>query len=147
MTVRQNLEFPLRRHWIDISRKEVNEKVAEALENVGLGHTVDLMPQDLSGGMQKRVALARTLILRPEIILYDEPTTGLDPITGKEISTLIVEIQRKYNASSILISHDMHCIEITSDWVVVLSEGRCHAQGTYAELQDSTDETVTNFFK
>src|SRR5277367_4332195 len=104
MSVRKNLEFPLRRHWINISQKEIDMMVLEALENVGLVQTIDMMPQDLSGGMAKRVALARTLILKPEIILYDEPTTGLDPVTSREISKLIVEIQKKYHASSIIIS-------------------------------------------
>src|SRR6185295_18475393 len=99
MTVRENLEFPMRRHLKHLERKEANERVMEALHDVGLAHTVDMLPSELSGGMQKRIVLARTLILKPEIILYDEPTTGLDPITGKEISTLIVEIQKKYDTS------------------------------------------------
>ena len=98
MTVRQNLEFPLRRHWIQTSQSEVDMLVMEALTDVGLEHTVDMMPAELSGGMRKRIALARTLILKPEIILYDEPTTGLDPVTGKEIIQLIVEIQKKYKS-------------------------------------------------
>jgi phospholipid/cholesterol/gamma-HCH transport system ATP-binding protein len=147
MSVRKNLEFPLRRHWIKISQDEVDAMVMEVLGNVGLQHTVDMMPQDLSGGMQKRVALARTLILKPEIILYDEPTTGLDPITAREISLLIVEIQKKYNTSSIIISHDMHCVKLTSDWVAVLIDGKCYTQGTCADLERSSDPTLINFFK
>jgi phospholipid/cholesterol/gamma-HCH transport system ATP-binding protein len=147
MSVRKNLEFPLRRHWIKISQDEVDAMVMEVLGNVGFQHTVDLMPQDLSGGMQKRVALARTLILKPEIILYDEPTTGLDPITAREISLLIVEIQKKYNTSSIIISHDMHCVKLTSDWVAVLIDGKCYTQGTCADLERSSDQTLINFFK
>lgn len=95
MTVRKNLEFPLRRHWISITQKEVDDMVMEVLANVGLADTVSKLPEELSGGMRKRIALARTLILKPEIILYDEPTTGLDPVTGKEISQLIVEMQKK----------------------------------------------------
>jgi phospholipid/cholesterol/gamma-HCH transport system ATP-binding protein len=146
MSVRKNLEFPLRRHWINISQKEVDAMVGEVLENVGLQHTIDMMPQDLSGGMQKRIALARTLILKPEIILYDEPTTGLDPITAKEISLLIVEIQKKYKTASIIISHDMHCVKLTSDWIAMLIDGKCYAQGTCAELEGSTDQTIKNFF-
>jgi phospholipid/cholesterol/gamma-HCH transport system ATP-binding protein len=147
MTVRKNLEFPLRRHWIDLSQKEIDSMVMEVLGHVGLEHAVDMMPQDLSGGMQKRVALARTLILKPEIILYDEPTTGLDPITGREISSLIVEIQKRYNTSSIIISHDMNCVKLTSDRVAVLIDGKCYAQGTYAQLESSTDKVISNFFK
>ena len=108
MSVRENLEFPLRRHWIKVSQDEVNNMVLDALEDVGLKHTVDMMPVELSGGMRKRIALARTLILKPEIILYDEPTTGLDPITGKEIIELMKDIQEKYNTSSLIISHDMN---------------------------------------
>ncbi|ELR70146.1 Methionine ABC transporter ATP-binding protein [Fulvivirga imtechensis AK7] len=149
MTVRENLEFPLRRHHIKGKQdaEEVEVMVMEALGNVGLEHTVDMMPAELSGGMRKRIALARTLILRPEIILYDEPTTGLDPITGREISELIVEVQKKYNASSIIISHDINCISITSNRVVMLIDGRCYAEGTYQELSGSEDPKVREFFK
>jgi phospholipid/cholesterol/gamma-HCH transport system ATP-binding protein len=147
MTVRKNLEFPLRRHWINLAQKEVEAMVLEALENVGLASAVDMMPEELSGGMRKRVALARTLILKPEIILYDEPTTGLDPITGKGISTLIVDIQKKYHTASIIISHDMHCIKLTSDRVAVLVDGKCHAEGTFQELERSEDEIVKQFFE
>jgi phospholipid/cholesterol/gamma-HCH transport system ATP-binding protein len=147
MTVRENLEFPLRRHWFTVSQKEVDEMVMEALTNVGLSHTVDMMPAELSGGMRKRIALARTLILKPEIILYDEPTTGLDPITGKEICKLMVEIQEKYQTSSIIISHDMNCVRMTSDKVVVLIDGKCYMQGTYKELHQSNDDKVKQFFE
>lgn len=147
MTVRENLEFPLRRHWIETTQDEVNKMVIEALENVGLEHTVDMMPIELSGGMRKRIALARTLILKPEIILYDEPTTGLDPITGKEISELMVELQKKYQTSSLIISHDMNCVRLTSDRIVVLIDGKCYAEGTYEELKKSTDKKVKQFFE
>lgn len=147
MTVRENLEFPLRRHWMHQSQSEVDSMVMEALNNVGLGHTVDMMPIELSGGMRKRIALARTLILKPDIILYDEPTTGLDPITGKEISELIVEIQRKYKASSIIISHDLRCVELTADRVVVLIDGKCYAQGSFDELKRSKDPKLKHFFE
>lgn len=148
MTVRENLEFPLRRHWKKSKQnlEEVNARVMEALGNVGLAHTVDMMPSELSGGMRKRIALARTLILRPEIILYDEPTTGLDPITAREISELIVEVQHKYNASSIIISHDMNCIGITANRVVMLIEGRCYAEGQLNELKHHADQRVRDFF-
>src|SRR5512134_168707 len=132
MTVRENLEFPLRRHWKHEQRQQGAEgAIIEALTDVGLEHTVDMMPAELSGGMRKRIALARTLILKPEIILYDEPTTGLDPITAREISQLIVSVQRKYNASSVIISHDMHCINITSNRVIMLIDGTCYASNTF----------------
>jgi phospholipid/cholesterol/gamma-HCH transport system ATP-binding protein len=147
MTVRENLEFPLRRHWIRNSQEQVELLVMEALNDVGLGYTVDMMPAELSGGMRKRIALARTLILKPEIILYDEPTTGLDPITGKEIIRLIMEIQKKYKSSSLIISHDMSCVRMASDRVIVLIDGRCYAQGTYESLRKSGDPGVMQFFE
>lgn len=147
MTVRENLEFPLRRHWIETSKESVGSLVLEALTNVGLAHTVDMMPSELSGGMRKRIALARTLILKPEIILYDEPTTGLDPITGKEISNLMLEVQKKYNTSSVIISHDMNCVKIIANRIVVLIDGRCYANGTYEELKKSNDRKVKQFFE
>jgi len=147
MTVRENLEFPMRRHMKEINKEEANRRVMEALTNVGLAHTVDMMPAELSGGMQKRVALARTLILNPEIMLYDEPTTGLDPVTGKEISTLMTEIQRIYNTSSIIISHDMKCVERTADRIAVLLDGSCYALGTYDELRMSEDVNIKQFFE
>jgi phospholipid/cholesterol/gamma-HCH transport system ATP-binding protein len=146
MTVRENLEFPLRRHWIKQEAKDTEKAIMESLEDVDLAHTVDMMPSELSGGMRKRIALARTLILRPEIILYDEPTTGLDPITAREISELIMQVQKKYNASSLIISHDMNCINITSNRIVMLIDGRCYAQGSYQELQQLSDPKVHEFF-
>lgn len=147
MTVRENLEFPMRRHLKNMNTDEVNERVNEMLSNVGLLHTIDMMPSELSGGMQKRIALARTLILKPEIILYDEPTTGLDPVTGREISTLMVEMQEKYKTSSIIISHDMKCVKATADRVVVLVDGKAHAIGSYADIRQSADERVKQFFE
>lgn len=147
MTVRENLEFPLRRHWIQTSREEVNQLVMEALSDVGLEDTVEMMPAELSGGMRKRIALARTLILKPEIILYDEPTTGLDPITGKEISNLMVEVQEKYNTSSIIISHDMNCVKIVADKIVMLIDGSAYAYDTYENLGKSNDKKIMQFFE
>lgn len=147
MTVRENLEFPLRRHWFRKTKQEVENLIVEALSDVGLEHTIDMMPIELSGGMRKRIALARTLILKPQIILYDEPTTGLDPITGKEISNLMVEVQKKYNTSSVVISHDMHCVSITANRVVLLVDGICYVQGTYQELKQSNDPLVKGFFE
>jgi phospholipid/cholesterol/gamma-HCH transport system ATP-binding protein len=147
MTVRQNLEFPLRRHWIKMDQPEADQLVLGALTDVGLAHTIDKMPSELSGGMRKRIALARTLILKPEIILYDEPTTGLDPVTGKEIIQLIVEIQKKYRASSLIISHDMTCVRMAADRVVILVDGRCYAEGTFDSLKQSNDPKVKQFFE
>jgi phospholipid/cholesterol/gamma-HCH transport system ATP-binding protein len=147
MTVRENLEFPLRRHWIKISQKEVDDMVMEALENVNLSHTIDMMPSELSGGMQKRVALARTMILKPEIILYDEPTTGLDPVTARDIDNLILKLKKKYQTSSILISHDMNCVKNTADRVVLLLDGKCYTEGTYEALEQSNDENIKQFFE
>jgi len=147
MTVRDNLEFPLRRHWIKVTQEEVNTMVIDALEDVGLAHTVDMMPIELSGGMRKRIALARTLILKPDIILYDEPTTGLDPITAREIIGLMVEIQKKYNTSSLIISHDMNCVRMASDRIVVLVEGKCYASGTFEQLKLHPDPKVKHFFE
>ena len=147
MTVRENLEFPLRRHWIRVSQDEVKAMVMEALEDVGLAHTIDMMPEELSGGMRKRVALARTLILKPEIILYDEPTTGLDPMTGKEIIELMKHIQVKYNTTSLIISHDMNCVSMASDRVVILLDGRCYTSGKYGQLKQNTDPKVKQFFE
>lgn len=147
MTVRENLEFPLRRHWIKTTKESVNDLVLEALTNVGLADTIDKMPDELSGGMRKRIALARTLILKPKIILYDEPTTGLDPITGREICNLILEIQKKYNTSSIIISHDMNCVKMTANRIVMLIDGTCYATGTYDELRQSKDPRIKQFFE
>lgn len=147
MTIRENLEFPLRRHWIEVSQDEVNTMVMEALEDVGLEHTVDMMPAELSGGMRKRIALARTLILKPEIILYDEPTTGLDPMTAKGIIELIVDIQKKYNTTSLVISHDMNCVRMASDRVVILVDGMCYASGTFDSLLKNPDPDVKQFFE
>ncbi|RAK70744.1 ABC transporter ATP-binding protein [Hymenobacter edaphi] len=146
MTVRDNLLFPLRRHWLAHRRAEEAALVRQALEDVGLGHTADMMPAELSGGMRKRVALARTLILRPDILLYDEPTTGLDPVTSREISHLIREVQQKYGTAALIISHDMSCVRLTADRVALLVDGRCYAEGTYAQLQALPDPRIHEFF-
>ena len=146
MTVRENLEFPLRRHWIKLSDEEENNKVQQALEDVGLADTIDMYPVELSGGMRKRIALARTLILNPQLILYDEPTTGLDPITSKEITQLMIDIQKKYNTTSLIISHDITCVRMAATKVVMLIGGKCYASGTYQELENSPDPEVKQFF-
>lgn len=146
MTVRENLEFPLRRHKRHLSLAERESVVMEALNDVGLPHTVDNMPEELSGGMKKRIALARALMLKPRIILYDEPTTGLDPITAREISSLIVRIQKRYNTASIIISHDMNCVRATANRVVMLIDGKSYCEGDPLELAQSADENVKAFF-
>jgi len=147
MTVRENLRFPLRRHKLNISNAQEEEMIMDALEDVGLVHTIEMMPAELSGGMRKRIALARTLILKPEIILYDEPTTGLDPITAKEIINLIIKIRNKYGTSAIIISHDMNCVRMAADRIAVLAEGRCYAIGTYSELLENKQKEVKQFFE
>jgi len=145
MTVRENLEFPLR-DIKSMSKDEKDALVVEALANVSLENAMNKMPSELSGGMRKRVGLARTLILKPEIMLYDEPTTGLDPITSKEISNLILEVQQKYNTSSIIITHDVECAQITANRMVIIKNGLCFAEGTFDELSNSKDEWVRSFF-
>jgi phospholipid/cholesterol/gamma-HCH transport system ATP-binding protein len=147
MTVRENLEFPLRRHWIELIQEDVDKMVLDALKDVGLAHTIDMMPAELSGGMRKRIALARTLILKPEIILYDEPTTGLDTITSKEIIELMIHIQQKYNTTSLIISHDMTCVKMASNRVVMLIDGKCYMSNTYDELLKAEDPKVKLFFE
>lgn len=147
MTVRENLEFPLRRHTHKFDLKNTEELVMEALKNVGLEHTVDQMPEELSGGMQRRIALARALILQPKIILYDEPTTGLDPITAKEIIELMQSIQDKYNTSSLIITHDVDFARVISNRIILLLDGVNYIEGTYQELSNSEDPKVKAFFK
>ena len=148
MTVRENLEFPLRRHKKRFNKEvNTNEMVLEALENVRLAEAIDLMPAELSGGMKRRVALARTLIMYPKIILYDEPTSGLDPITSKEIIQLMLSIQKKYNTSSLIITHDVDCARVISDRMILLVDGINYAEGTFTELVKSKDKKVKAFFK
>jgi phospholipid/cholesterol/gamma-HCH transport system ATP-binding protein len=146
MTVRQNLSFVLQRHNKVISKDDVRKEIEEILQNVGLTEAIEKMPSELSGGMRKRAGLARTLILKPEIMLYDEPTTGLDTITSREISMEILDIQKKYKTSSIIITHDMACAKLTGDRIVILREGVVYAEGSYNQLENSTDEWVRSFF-
>ena len=148
MTVRENLEFPMRRHKNKLDpNSDAETLVREVLRSVGLEHTIDMMPAELSGGMQRRVALARTLILKPKIILYDEPTSGLDPITAKEIIELIMQIKEDYHTSSLIITHDMDCARVIADRVIILIDGQNYAEGSYQELSTSTDPNLQAFFK
>ena len=148
MSVRENLEFPLRRHTKKFGIiEDTTPLVMEALESVGLAHAIDLMPNELSGGMKRRIALARTLILKPKIILYDEPTTGLDPITSKEIILLMKSIQEKYNTSSIIITHDVDCAKAIANRMILLIDGINYIEGTFDELNASNDPKVQAFFK
>ena len=146
MSVRQNLKFTLKHHTRHLSDEAIETEIIEALDSVGLKESIDKMPAELSGGMQKRIALARAIIIKPEIILYDEPTSGLDTITSKEISELILDVQKKYKTSSIVITHDMACAKITANRILVLKEGTIVAEGTYEELEKSEDPWVRSFF-
>jgi phospholipid/cholesterol/gamma-HCH transport system ATP-binding protein len=146
MTLRENMEFPLTRILRIKDQKEIDRRVNEVLDSVGLMEAIDKMPSDLSGGMRKRAGLARTLIVHPEIMLYDEPTTGLDPITSREISNLILEVQKKYKTTSMIITHDMECANITSDRVLIIHDGEYIAEGSFDTLKRSKDELVKGFF-
>jgi phospholipid/cholesterol/gamma-HCH transport system ATP-binding protein len=147
MTVRENLEFPLTRVLKMTDQDEIDKRVETALEGVGLLDAIDKMPSDLSGGMRKRAGLARTIIVDPEIMLYDEPTTGLDPITSREISELILDIQKKNKTTSLIITHDMECARLASDRVIVMSDGEYIAEGTFDELHKSKNKIVASFFR
>ncbi len=146
MTVRQNLEFPLKRIKKELNKDEIDAKVQEVLTNVGLPDTSEKMPSELSGGMRKRISLARTIIVDPEIILYDEPTTGLDPITSDEISMLINDVQEKYKTSSIIITHDIECVRTVADRIVMLKDGYVYKEGTLAEFEADQDPNIASFF-
>ena len=146
MTVRKNLEFPLVRNRRNITRKEIDNAVETVLDAVGLGKTINQMPAELSGGQRKRIGIARTLILNPEIMLYDEPTAGLDPITCIEINELINEVQQRYKTSSIIITHDMTCAKSTGDRIAMLLDGQFQRQGSFEEVFKTNDERVKPFF-
>lgn len=147
MTVKQNLEFHLKRIKKDLSKKERDEKIAEVLENVGLPDSSDKMPSELSGGMRKRVSLARTIVIDPEIMLYDEPTTGLDPITSEEISVLINEVQKKYKTSSIIITHDISIARANANRIIMLHDGKVYLEGNLEIFEKSEDPIIKPFFK
>jgi phospholipid/cholesterol/gamma-HCH transport system ATP-binding protein len=146
MSVYENLAFPLRHHRKNLGRDKLNDMIREVLENVGLPEAGNLMPSELSGGMNKRIGLARTLILKPEIMLYDEPTAALDTATGKEISQLILDMQRKYQISSLIITHDIRCAKMTADRIIMLKEGTIVAEGSYDDLVKNDDEWIKSFF-
>jgi phospholipid/cholesterol/gamma-HCH transport system ATP-binding protein len=146
MTVYENLAFPLRHHKKEMGREKLDELIHEVLENVGLPEAGNMMPAELSGGMSKRIGLARTLILKPEIMLYDEPTTGLDTATAKEISQLILDLQRKYKISSLIITHDIACAKMVADRVIMLKDGVIIAEGSYDEMKNNNDEWIKSFF-
>jgi len=145
MTVRENLEFPLRKQ--DMPRKEKDKLVHQALQSVGLLEAIELVPNELSGGMKRRVALARAIILHPKIIIYDEPTTGLDPITAKEIIQLMRDIQKIYGSSALIITHDVDCSRVIADRMVLLIDGVNYAEGSFKELSSAKDERIQAFFK
>jgi phospholipid/cholesterol/gamma-HCH transport system ATP-binding protein len=147
MTIKQNLEFPLKRLKKTLTKKERDEKIEEVLENVGLADTLYKMPSELSGGMRKRASLARTIVVEPLIMLYDEPTTGLDPVTSDGISALINEVQKKYKTSSIIITHDIECARATAGRVIMLKDGEAYKEGSIDEFENSTDELIQSFFK
>jgi phospholipid/cholesterol/gamma-HCH transport system ATP-binding protein len=147
MTVRQNLEFPLSRIKRNLTEKERLEKIKEVLENVGLADALHKMPSQLSGGMRKRISLARTIVVDPLIMLYDEPTTGLDPATSDEISALINDVQKKYKTSSIIITHDIECARSTADRVIMLKDGDVYSEGKLDNFEKSMDPLIKSFFK
>ena len=146
MSVRENLKFPLIRHE-KLSGPDIENRIKEALSDVGLENALNKMPSELSGGMRKRVGLARSLILKPEIMLYDEPTTGLDPATSREISNLILKMQEKFSVTSVVVTHDIECAELTADRIVVLKNGVYSSEGGYDELRKSVDPFVRGFFE
>ena len=146
MTIRENLEFPLVRNKRHLKRTEINSAVENVLEAVGLAQTINQMPSELSGGQRKRIGIARTLILQPDIMLYDEPTAGLDPITCIDINNLINEVQERYKTSSIIITHDLSCAKSVGDRIVMLLDGRFERQGNFEEIFDTDDERVKPFY-
>lgn len=146
MTVRENLEFPLVRNVEGLTRPEIDERVESVLDAVGLLRTINQAPSELSGGQRKRIGIARTLILEPEIMLYDEPTAGLDPITCIEINELINEVQDKFRTSAIIITHDLTCARQTGDRIAMLLDGKFTKQGTFQEVFAEPDERIKSFY-
>jgi phospholipid/cholesterol/gamma-HCH transport system ATP-binding protein len=147
MTIKQNLEFQIKRTKRNLTKDQVDKKVALVLEQVGLTDTLDKMPSQLSGGMRKRISLARTIIVDPMIMLYDEPTTGLDPATSDEISALINFVQEKYKTSSIIITHDIECARATANRIIMLHDGEVYKEGDLKSFEQSKDALIKSFFK
>ena len=146
MTVRENLEFPLVRNKRNLTRAEINKEVEDVLDGVGLLRTINQMPSELSGGQRKRIGIARTLILRPDIMMYDEPTAGLDPLTCLDINSLINEVQERYKTSSIIITHDLACAKMVGDRVAMLLDGKFERVGKFAEIFDTEDQRGKPFY-
>ena len=146
MTVRENLEFPLKRNKRDLSQEKIDEAVKDVLDAVGLSDAADQMPAELSGGQKKRIGIARTIIMKPEVILYDEPTAGLDPLTSYEINDLINEVQKKFKTSSIIITHDLVCAKKTGDRILMLIDGNFIREGDFEEVFDTDDKRVKGFY-
>ncbi|MBA2250478.1 MAG: ABC transporter ATP-binding protein [Chitinophagaceae bacterium] len=146
MTVRENLAFPLTRHEKKMGHEEVTKEIETVLEAVGLSQVIDQMPSELSGGQRKRIGIARTLILHPEIMLYDEPTAGLDPITSTEINNLINLVQKQYKTTSIIITHDLSCAKSTGDRIAMMIDGKFIKQGSFDEIFNTDDERIKNFY-
>ena len=147
MTVRENMEFPLVRNVKNLTKKEINLRIEELLDAVGLPQTINQMPSELSGGQKKRIGVARTLVLNPEIMLYDEPTAGLDPITCVDINNLINEVRERYKTTSIVITHDLSCAKQTGDRMAVLLEGQFNAIGSFEEVfPNASDERIKSFY-
>jgi phospholipid/cholesterol/gamma-HCH transport system ATP-binding protein len=147
MTVKQNIEFPLKRIRKELSQKECDDKIMEVLENVGLADALDKMPSQLSGGMRKRISLARTIVVDPVIMLYDEPTTGLDPVTSDEISSLIKDVQKKYKTASLIITHDIECVRATADRIIMIKDGEIYSEDKLEQYENSMDPEIKSFFK
>ena len=146
MTVRENLEFPLKRNKRDLTQEKIDEAVDDVLDAVGLTDTADQYPSELSGGQEKRIAIARTIILKPELVLYDEPTAGLDPITSVEINQLIKEVKERYKTSSVIITHDLTCAKTTGDKIFMLVDGKFIRHGDFEEVFETDDERIKGFY-
>jgi phospholipid/cholesterol/gamma-HCH transport system ATP-binding protein len=147
MTVKENLEFPLKRIRTNLTQSEIDEKINNVLEQIGLSDALNKMPSQLSGGMRKRISLARTIVVDPLIMLYDEPTTGLDPVTSDEISSLINDVKKKYKTSSLIITHDIECARATADRIIMLVDGGVYSEGKLEKFENSSDPVIKSFFK
>jgi phospholipid/cholesterol/gamma-HCH transport system ATP-binding protein len=147
LTVEQNVAFPLQHHKKTMSKSEKADRVRQLLAEVGMGDALAKMPSDISGGMQKRVGLARALVLEPDILLLDEPTAGLDPISSAEIDDLVLKLQQEHHMASIVVTHDLHSAKTIADRLALLNEGNVVIEGSFEALQQSDDEFVREFLK